>query len=47
MNPESLYVQAEVERGARIFSPRLAHPEQAVDFEMDIIKESPDASVWR
>ena len=24
----------QVERHARVFSPRLAHPEQAVDFEM-------------
>ncbi len=31
-------------RIARIFSPRLAHPEQAIDFEMQIIDESPDTS---
>jgi hypothetical protein len=35
----------QIKRGARIFSPRLAHPEQAVDFEMEVIEESPDASV--
>jgi hypothetical protein len=28
--------------GARIYSPRLAHPEQAVDFEMEV-REMPDA----
>ena len=35
----------QIKRGARIFSPRLAHPEQAGDFEMEVIVESPDASV--
>ncbi len=35
----------QIEQRARIFSPRLAHPEQAVDFEMQVIEESPDASV--
>ena len=35
----------QVKQSARIFSPRLAHPEQAVDFEMEVIVESPDASV--
>ena len=35
----------QIKRGARIFSPRLAHPEQAVDFEMEVIEEAPDASV--
>ncbi len=32
-------------RGARISSPRLAHPEQAVDFEMQVIEGPSDASV--
>ena len=36
----------QVKRGARIFSPRLAHPEQAADFEMEVIEESADASVF-
>ncbi len=35
----------QIEQRARIFSPRLAHPEQASDFEMQVIEESPDASV--
>jgi hypothetical protein len=29
----------QVEQSARIFSPRLVHPEQAVDFKMEIIEE--------
>jgi hypothetical protein len=37
----------QIERGARVFSPRLAHPEQAMDFELEVIEESPDASVRR
>ena len=35
----------QIKRGAHIVSPRLAHPEQAVDFEMEVIEGSPDASV--
>jgi hypothetical protein len=35
----------QIKRDARIFSPRLVHPEQAADFEMEVIEESPDASV--
>lgn len=35
----------QIKRGARIFSPRLAHPEQSADFEMEIIEGSVDASV--
>ena len=35
----------QIEQRARIFSPRLAHPEQAIDFEMQVVEESPDASV--
>ena len=30
---------------AHLFSPCLAHPEQAVDFKMEIVEESPDASL--
>jgi hypothetical protein len=33
----------QVERGARIFSPRLVHREQTADFELEIIEESSDA----
>jgi len=35
----------EIERVARIASPRLAHPEQAADFTMEIVEEATDASV--
>jgi len=35
----------EVEQIAHIYSPRLAHREQASDFEMEIIEESPDAKL--
>jgi hypothetical protein len=35
----------EVERVGRIFSPRLAHPEQAGDFQMEVIEEASDAGV--
>ena len=35
----------QIEQIARIFSPRLAHPEQATDFKMEIVEESPDANV--
>lgn len=34
-----------IEQVAHIFTPRLAHPEQVVDFEMEIVEESPDASL--
>jgi predicted DNA-binding antitoxin AbrB/MazE fold protein len=30
--------------GARVYSPRLAHPEQAADFEMEV-PEMPDAGL--
>lgn len=33
----------EIEQTARLYSPRLAHPEQASDFEMEIVETSPDA----
>ena len=35
----------QVEQMAHIYSPRLAYPEQAADFEMQVIKEVSDASV--
>jgi hypothetical protein len=28
-----------------VFSPRLAHPEQAADFKMEIVGEAADASL--
>jgi hypothetical protein len=31
----------QIEKVAYIFPPRLAHPEQAADFEMEIIEEQP------
>ena len=30
---------SQAKRGARMYSPRLAHPEQAVDFELKVIEE--------
>ena len=30
---------------AHIGSPRLAHPEQAKDFQMQVIEETPDAGI--
>lgn len=35
----------DVTRAARIVSPRLAHPEQAADFKMEVVEESTDAGV--
>lgn len=35
----------QVEQVAHVFSPRLARPEQASDFEMEIIAEPANASV--
>ena len=35
----------QVDRTARIVTPRLAHPEQAVDFKMEIVEEHPHASL--
>jgi len=34
-----------IEQGARIFSPRLAHPEDAADFKMEVVEEDSHASV--
>ena len=36
---------ADVEQTAHFHSPRLARPEQAADFKMEIIESSPDASL--
>ena len=35
----------EVENTVRLHSPRLAHPEQASDFKMEVIEASSDASL--
>jgi hypothetical protein len=35
----------QVEQVAHIFSPRLANPEQAADFKMEIIEEPSDAGL--
>lgn len=35
----------ETKRIAHIYSPRLVHPEQAVDFKKEVIEELPDAGV--
>ncbi len=33
------------EETARIFSPRLTHPEQAADFRMEVTEEPTDATI--
>ena len=35
----------EIEEVAHVYSPRLAHPEQAADFKMEVIEESSDADL--
>lgn len=35
----------ELKPTAAVVSPRLAHPEQAKDFEMEVVEEKPDAGV--
>ena len=35
----------QVQQVASVVSPRLAHPEQAADFELKVVEESADASV--
>ena len=35
----------ETEEVIHVYTPRLAHPEQAADFTKEVIKESPDAGV--
>jgi len=35
----------ETEKTVRVYSPRLVHPEQAVDFKKEIIEESSNAGV--
>ncbi len=37
--------EAQVEALAHVFSPRLAHPEQAADFKLEIVEDFPDASL--
>jgi hypothetical protein len=37
--------EMQIEGVAKISSPRLAHPEQAKDFEIELIEEPTDASV--
>jgi len=34
-----------VRKSARIFSPRLKHPEQVVDFVLEIVEESSNAGI--
>lgn len=36
---------SEVEQVAHLHSPRLAHPEQAADFVMEVVETSPNASL--
>jgi hypothetical protein len=40
-----LVPDSEMQHTFRIMSPRLAHPEQAKDFEMQVIEDISDASV--
>jgi hypothetical protein len=40
-----LVPDSETQRTFRIMSPRLAHPEQAKDFEKQIIENTPDAEI--
>ena len=35
--------EIEIGEAARIYSPRLAHPDQVEDFKMEVIEESSDA----
>ena len=35
----------QIEQVAHIFTPRLAHPEQVIDFKMEIVEESSDAAL--
>ncbi len=35
----------EAPKVAHVYSPRLAHPEQAVDFKKEIVEELPNADV--
>ncbi|HEY0072133.1 MAG TPA: hypothetical protein VGE04_19395 [Chloroflexia bacterium] len=35
----------QVEEVAHIYSPRLAHPEQAADFKLEVTEEASDASL--
>ena len=37
--------EIQVEQSARVVSPRLAHPEQAADFKMEIVEGPADAGV--
>ena len=48
--PESTQVYViipgvKIEKTARVFSPRLAHSEQAKEFQMEVVKESPDVGL--
>lgn len=36
---------AESQRIAHLRSPRLAHPEQAIDFKLEVIEEGTDAGL--
>jgi hypothetical protein len=37
--------EIQVPRVVHIYSPRLAHPEQAKDFQLEIVEEQTDAAV--
>ena len=40
-----LVPDAEAQRTYKVMSPRLAHPEQAKDFELQVIEDATDAGV--
>ena len=35
----------EIQKTVHIYSPRLVHPEQAVDFQKEVIEELPNADI--
>ncbi len=35
----------EIKKAAHVYSPHLAHPEQAIDFKKEVIEELPHAGV--
>jgi len=37
--------ETKIEQVAKIFSPRLAHPEQASEFMLEVLEESSDAKL--
>ena len=47
-NKTKVYViipELETQKTVRVVSPRLVHPEQAIDFKKEVIEEAPNADV--